>query len=158
MDCPESNQLLEKVRYRLEETAHQINLATFNGPKIRDRMEKTWLLQDRLGFKEKASRFLSGHLAEADWISQPDFSVRLLGQIILCGVLHVAWQGPTIPVGEYLACLLYKSYLLLARVPKSGDRYDVKFAVNLATARIEEANQGQGISFSELLFPHFSCV
>jgi len=45
-----------------------------------------------------------------------------------------------------MACLLYKSYLLLARIPKSGDAYDVKFAISLGTARMEEANQGQGIS------------
>ncbi|CAZ80044.1 unnamed protein product [Tuber melanosporum] len=135
MDCPESNQLLDKVRFRLEEAAHQINLAAVNGPKIRDRMEKTWLLQDRLNFKYK-----------------PDCSIRLLGQIFLCGALHVAWQGPTIPVGEYMACLLYKSYLLLARVPKSGGTYDVKFAISLGTARMEEANQGQGLNCYSALF------
>ncbi|PWW75598.1 Dbl homology domain-containing protein [Tuber magnatum] len=135
MDCPESNQLLDKVRFRLEEAAHQINLAAVNGPKIRDRMEKTWLLQDRLSFKDK-----------------PDCSVRLLGQIVLCGALHVAWQGPTVPVGEYMACLLYKSYLLLARIPKSGDTYDVKFAISLGTARMEEANRGQGLNCYSALF------
>ncbi|PUU75562.1 hypothetical protein B9Z19DRAFT_1131105 [Tuber borchii] len=135
MDCPESNQLLDKVRFRLEEAARQVNLAAVNGPKIRDRMEKTWLLQERLSFKGK-----------------PDCSVRLLGQIVLCGALHVAWQGPTIPVGEYMACLLYKSYLLLARIPKSGDAYDVKFAISLGTARMEEANQGQGLNCYSALF------
>lgn len=46
--------------------------------------------------------------------------------------------------GNYLACLLYKSYLLLATVSKAGNRYNVKFAITLATARIEEANQGRG--------------
>ena len=55
MDCPESNQLLDKVRFRLEEAARQVNLAAVNGPRIRDRMEKTWLLQERLSFKDKVS-------------------------------------------------------------------------------------------------------
>lgn len=55
MDCPESNQLLDKVRFRLEEAARQVNLAAVNGPGIRDRMEKTWLLQERLSFKDKVS-------------------------------------------------------------------------------------------------------
>lgn len=49
--------------------------------------------------------------------------------------------------GDYLACLLYKSYLLLAAVSKAGNRYTVKFAITLATSRIEEANQGRGKSF-----------
>lgn len=49
--------------------------------------------------------------------------------------------------GEYLVCLLYKSYLLLATVSKADNRYTVKFAITLATSRIEEANQGRGKSF-----------
>lgn len=48
--------------------------------------------------------------------------------------------------GEYLVCLLYKSYLLLATVSKADNRYTVKFAITLATSRIEEANQGRGKS------------
>lgn len=43
-----------------------------------------------------------------------------------------------------MACLLYKSYLLLATVPKTDNAYSVKFAITLATARIEEASQGRG--------------
>lgn len=53
MDCPSTNRLLEKVRYRLEETACQINMAKREAPRTRERIEKTWLLQDRIDFQEK---------------------------------------------------------------------------------------------------------
>lgn len=53
MDCPQTNRLLEKVRYRLEETAYQINTAKREAPRTRERIEKTWLLQDRIDFQEK---------------------------------------------------------------------------------------------------------
>lgn len=82
--------------------------------------------------------------------TQSGFSIRLLGHIVLCGSLHVVWQRQTGVSGEYLACLLYKSYLLLATVSKTENRYKVKFAITLATARIEEANQGRGKVFVSL--------
>lgn len=53
MDCPDTNRLLEKVRHRLDEAVHQVNVANSDAPKIRERIEKTWLLQDRLDFYEK---------------------------------------------------------------------------------------------------------
>jgi hypothetical protein len=42
-----------------------------------------------------------------------------------------------------MACLLFKSYLILASVAKA-DHYKVKFAVTLAVARIEEPSHGKG--------------
>lgn len=64
----------------------------------------------------------------------------------MCGALHVVWQRQTSVAGDYLACLLYKSYLLLATISKTENRYNVKFAITLATVRIEEAHQGRGKS------------
>jgi hypothetical protein len=42
-----------------------------------------------------------------------------------------------------MACLLFKSYLILASIAKA-DHYKVKFAVTLAVARIEEPSHGKG--------------
>jgi hypothetical protein len=50
IDCPESNRLLEKVRQRFDETAHQVNRANRDAAKIRERLEKTTILQERLSF------------------------------------------------------------------------------------------------------------
>jgi len=48
-----------------------------------------------------------------------------------------------------MACLLFKSYLILASVSKH-DHYKVKFAVTLAIARIEEPGHGKGECFTIL--------
>ncbi|KAL7273431.1 hypothetical protein RUND412_003721 [Rhizina undulata] len=135
IDCPESNRLLAKVRAKLDETAQQINGANRQALKIRDRMEKTSRLQDRLVFRAK-----------------PDFEMRYLGYVVLCGTLHVVWHTPDDNVaGEYMACLLYKSYLLLATVSKTDNTYTMKFAITLATARIEKATQGPGFQCNSSL-------
>ncbi|KAA8894399.1 hypothetical protein FN846DRAFT_416655 [Sphaerosporella brunnea] len=128
IDCPDTNRLLEKVRHRLDEAVHQVNVANSDAPRMRERIEKTWLLQDRLDFHEKS------------------LPVRLLGHVILCGTLHVTWQSTreTQPHTEYMACLLFKSYLILASVAKA-DHYKVKFAITLAVARIEQPNHGKGL-------------
>ncbi|KAF8243783.1 hypothetical protein K440DRAFT_636790 [Wilcoxina mikolae CBS 423.85] len=128
IDCPDTNRLLEKVRHRLDEAVHQVNVANSDAPKIRERIEKTWLLQDRLDFHEKS------------------LPVRLLGHVILCGTLHVTWQSnrDSQPHTEYMACILFKSYLILASVSKS-DHYKVKFAVTLAVASMEEPSHGKGL-------------
>lgn len=77
--------------------------------------------------------------------------VRLLGHVILCGTLHVTWQSKreNIP-HEYMACVLFKSYLILATVTKH-DSYKVKFAIPLAAAHIEGVNQGKGGSTCKYL-------
>jgi hypothetical protein len=53
IDCPDTNRLLEKVRHRLDEAVHQVNVANSDAPRTRERIEKTWLLQDRLDFHQK---------------------------------------------------------------------------------------------------------
>lgn len=54
------------------------------------------------------------------------------------------WKDSTIR-GEYLACLLYKSYLLLASVSKTDTALSVIMVIALGNARVEEATHGQGI-------------
>ncbi|KAI5815090.1 Dbl homology domain-containing protein [Pyronema omphalodes] len=128
IDCPHTNRLLQKVRQRLDEAVHQVNFANNDSPYVQERIKKTWRLQDRLHFNEKA------------------LPVRLLGHVLLCGTLHVTWQSNkgTQPHTEYMACILFKSYLILASVSKS-DHYKVKFAITLAVASVEESNHGKGL-------------
>lgn len=77
---------------------------------------------------------------------QTDLPVRLLGHIILAGTVHVTWQSKrdSQPHTEYMACLLFKSYLILASVQKP-DHYKVRFAITLAVARMEEPSHGKGL-------------
>lgn len=48
-DSPEAHTELEKVLFRLREVTAEINKATHD-PFTRNRIEKTWLLQDKLVF------------------------------------------------------------------------------------------------------------
>ena len=54
MDGADSNQEVEKVLYRLRETAMEINKAT-NDKNIRNRIQRTWRLQDLLSFQDLVS-------------------------------------------------------------------------------------------------------
>ncbi|KAH0542149.1 hypothetical protein FGG08_003449 [Glutinoglossum americanum] len=137
-DCPESHRELEKVLYRLRETTREINRAT-DDPRMRDRIEKTWLLQDRLTFKEQPE-------------PSPAVALRLLGHILLCGVLHVTWQSSGGINGEYMACMLFRSRLLLATVKKAEPTYTVAVAINLADLKLEEADNGRGLQCHSSLY------
>lgn len=72
---------------------------------------------------------------------------RRLGHVILCGALHVITQSLSGDVPhEYMACMLYKSYLIIATTSVAAN-YEVKFAIRLALAHIEEADTGKGRPF-----------
>lgn len=71
-------------------------------------------------------------------------SLRLLGQATLCGVLFVAYQSKSDVRGEYMLCVLFKSYLLLA-IPKHGStKYMVMAILSLRDTQINEADNGRG--------------
>ncbi|KAF2234128.1 Dbl homology domain-containing protein, partial [Viridothelium virens] len=128
-DDPNSHAEIDKVLFRLRETAREINKAT-DDPEKRKLIEKTWQLQDRLLFDH-----------------QPSGSVilRLLGHVVLCGVLYVAYQHKDGIKGQYMVCVLYKSCLLLA-VPHGGfSNFMVKATIALASATLEESDSGKGL-------------
>ncbi|KAF8457305.1 hypothetical protein BGX38DRAFT_845034 [Terfezia claveryi] len=128
VDCPKSNAILDRVNFRVRNAVYQLDMAKENSPKVRERLERNWLLQKRLGFKDKLG-------------PQP----IQLGQVVLCGPLYACWRDSKAVQGDYYACLLYKSYLLLAAVSKSDSSLNVVLAISLVTARIEETTQGIGI-------------
>ena len=74
---------------------------------------------------------------------------RLLGHVLLCGVLHVAYQGHDRVKGHYMICVLYKSCLVLATSNRSFTRYTVVAAISLANGSLEEADNGRGMYSSK---------
>ena len=71
--------------------------------------------------------------------------LRLLGHVVLCGVLHVAYQYKDGIKGQYMVCVLYRSCLLLA-VPHGGSSsFMVKATIALASATLEESDSGKGM-------------
>lgn len=70
----------------------------------------------------------------------------MLGRVLLCGVLHVAYESSDRVKGQYMICVLYRSCLVLATVSRSLSTYDVVVGVSLANGSIEEADNGKGKS------------
>ncbi|KAF1943575.1 hypothetical protein EJ02DRAFT_433135 [Clathrospora elynae] len=129
-DDPEAHAELEKALFRLQETIREVNKAK-DDPQTRRLIEITWQLQDRLAFQEQnISRALV---------------FRLLGHVLLCGVLHVAYQAPDRIKGQYMVCVLYKSCLVLATASRFHTPYTVVASIGLANASIEESDNGRGI-------------
>ncbi|KAH8723263.1 hypothetical protein GQ44DRAFT_621070 [Phaeosphaeriaceae sp. PMI808] len=130
-DDPEAHAELEKALFRLQETIREVNKAK-DDPKVRRLIEITWQLQDRLTFQEQAmSRALV---------------FRLLGHVLLCGVLHVSFQSPEPRIkGQYMVCILYKSYLVLATCTRFHTPYTVVASIGLANSSIEDSDNGRGV-------------
>lgn len=80
---------------------------------------------------------------------QPDHvtakSFRMLGHVVLCGALYITWQrAPNAVHGEYLACMLFRSMLLLSTVQRGTARYVLRASIALAEAHIEDCDKGEG--------------
>jgi hypothetical protein len=69
---------------------------------------------------------------------------RLLGHVLVCGVLHVAYQTPERVKGQYMVCILYKSCLVLATATRFLAPYNVVATISLANGSIEEPDNGRG--------------
>jgi hypothetical protein len=71
---------------------------------------------------------------------------RLLGHVVLCGALHVAYDTINGVKGDYMISILYRSSLVLASARKSLATYDVFAVISLINARLEESDNGRGIT------------
>ncbi|KAF2494069.1 hypothetical protein BU16DRAFT_528226 [Lophium mytilinum] len=131
-DDPEAHAELQRAVFRLHEAIREVNKAK-DDPRRRRLIEATWQLQDRLAFPEENT------------ISRTAV-FRLLGHVLLCGVLHVAYQSPERPKGQYMICVLYKTCLILATTdPSSYKIYNVVAAISLANGSIEPPSNGRGL-------------
>ncbi|CAL8580126.1 hypothetical protein XPA_005859 [Xanthoria parietina] len=144
VDNSESRAELERVLWRLRETAEEINRAT-NDPETQTRIHRSWYLQDLLILPD---------------VSTGPASLRLLGHATLCGVLYVAYEAEKEVCGAYMLCVLFKTHLLLA-VPQSDTfRYHVVALIDLHGSQTEKSDDGRGLqchtaSFSwKLIFEH----
>ncbi|KAI9824694.1 MAG: hypothetical protein M1826_007272 [Phylliscum demangeonii] len=138
-DCPESHAELEKVWYRLREVTAEINQATHD-PQTRDRIEKTWLLQDKILFPDQA------HASQM-------LTLRLLGRVVLCGVLHATWQSQHGVFGDFMLCILFRSCLVLAMpMDHHCQSFSVVACVDLSSVRLERAESGRGLQCHTALF------
>jgi len=127
-DDPISHAELELLLGRLRTLATDVN-KTSHDQRTKDLIEKTWLLQDRLNFGNQP---------------EPLILIRHLGHVLLCGVLHVAYQGKRDTRGQYMLCALFRSCIVLATSEKSSPGYSVVACIPLNTAQLEETDNGRG--------------
>lgn len=98
---------------------------------IRARMlEATWLLGDRLSFSNQVPRSVY---------------LQLLGQVHLCGCLHVAYRSKDRIRGSYAICVLFESTLLLANAEEDQLRYSTLAGIPLAHVTIVESDNAKGL-------------
>lgn len=74
-------------------------------------------------------------------------SLRLLGHATLCGVLFVTYQAfdsQSEVRGEYMLCVLFKSYLLLARPKVGSSKYEVGIIMSLRDIHLDRPTNGRG--------------
>ncbi|KAF1809617.1 Dbl homology domain-containing protein [Eremomyces bilateralis CBS 781.70] len=147
-DDPESHEQIQKALSRLQEMAQAVNKARDDAKK-RKMIETTWKLQDRLVFTEE-------HHLPAGMV------LRLLGHVMVCGVLHMAFETPAEVKGTYAVCVLFKSYFLFAVPMKHSSSYSVWAVIHLSQCTLEAVDNGMGLQchtapFSwKLVFEHQS--
>jgi RhoGEF domain len=139
VDCPSSHAEIDGTLTNFREMVKQINLAT-DEPKVRERIRRRWLLQDRLN--------LGPHSLEAAHF-------RMLGHVLLCGVLHVAYQTSNRVEGGYVLCMMFKDYLLVAAPSTGHSRLDILATIYLSGARVVSTEDGRGMP--ALFCPIASC-
>ncbi|KAI1415937.1 Dbl homology domain-containing protein [Hypoxylon sp. FL1857] len=131
-DCPSSHMEIENILIRLREATAEINRAT-DDPRMKNSMEQTWLLQDRLVFPHQ----------KLDAVSKT--TVRSFGQVRLCGALHVCWQTSDGVDGAYMVTLLYKDCLCLATANRADPIYTIQACISLSDIKVEEVDNGRGL-------------
>jgi hypothetical protein len=70
--------------------------------------------------------------------------LRLLGHVLLCGALHVAYSTNDRVKGHYVICVLYRSSLVLASASKAFMSYNVVANIPLLNATLEASDNGRG--------------
>ncbi|KAI2468086.1 Dbl homology domain-containing protein [Annulohypoxylon bovei var. microspora] len=131
-DCPSSHMEIENALIRLREATSEINRAT-DDPRMKNTMEQTWLLQDRLIFPNQ----------KLDAASKT--AIRSFGQVRLCGALYVCWQTKDGVDGAYMVALLYKDCLCLASASRAEPVYTIQACISLSDIKVEEVDNGRGL-------------
>ncbi|EXJ92670.1 hypothetical protein A1O3_01222 [Capronia epimyces CBS 606.96] len=128
-DCPSAHIELEATLQCLREVVQTANHATDNR-ETRVQVQRRWSLQSRLSYEKvslKAEHF------------------RMLGNIQLCGVLHVTWQTRSKVDGCYAACILFERSLVVAFPAEASSRFEVVAFIHLAGLKVESPSDGRGL-------------
>ncbi|KAJ5639080.1 uncharacterized protein N7484_006942 [Penicillium longicatenatum] len=128
-DCPTSHDAIRQILDNIRTLVTQINSATGN-PVNKDRIHKTLLLQEKIRF--------------ADSFMLQDV-YKDLGPMILCGVLHVTYQTSELITGDFMVCVLFNSYFLIAKVIDDSHRLEVVACIYMDDLKMDTIQNGRGI-------------
>lgn len=64
--------------------------------------------------------------------------------MILCGVLHVTYQVPEGPVGDFMVCVLFNGYFLLAKGIDDCRRLEAVACLYLGDLKMDTLQNGRG--------------
>ncbi|KAF2766170.1 Dbl homology domain-containing protein [Teratosphaeria nubilosa] len=128
-DDPVSHGTLERLLKDLNRVCHRMNEAKENHTNVRT-LGATWLIGERLTFSSQVPRSVY---------------LQLLGQVVLCGCLHIAYRSRERVKGCYVICILFESTLLLATAADDQQRYSTLAGIALANATIAECDNLKGL-------------
>ncbi|EXJ91089.1 hypothetical protein A1O1_04196 [Capronia coronata CBS 617.96] len=128
-DCPSAHTEVEATLQCLREVVQTVNHATDNR-ETRTQVQRRWSLQSRLSYERVSLR------AE---------QFRMLGNIQLCGVLHVTWQTRSRIGGCYGLCILFDSSLMVALPAGPASRFEVVAFIHLTDLTVECPSNGRGL-------------
>lgn len=128
-DDPDAHAAVRDICTQLNDACERMNQAKENPARAR-MLETTWLIGDRLSF--------SGQVPRSVYL-------QLLGQVTLCGCLHIAYRGRDRIKGSYVVCILFETSLLLATADEDQANHFVLVGIALANATIEETDNQKGL-------------
>ncbi|KAI6804642.1 hypothetical protein KC361_g73 [Hortaea werneckii] len=128
-DDPDCHATLQKLLVDINQACQLMNQAKDDHSALRV-LEVTWLIGERLTFSGQVPRSVF---------------LKLLGQVMLCGCLHIAYRTRERVRGCYVICILFETTLLLAVAPEDQQRYSTLAGIALANATIADCDDMKGL-------------
>ncbi|KAJ5930191.1 hypothetical protein N7466_005684 [Penicillium verhagenii] len=135
-DCPTSHEGIQHILDNIRGLVQQINAATGN-PVNQDRIKKTLALQKRIQFSDS-------------YVLQDIY--KDLGPMTLCGVLYVTYQTPELITGDFMVCVLFRSYFLIAKSIDDSNRLELVACIYVRESCSTVIPTGQGIYYYDCPF------
>ncbi|KAJ9500190.1 hypothetical protein H2202_004581 [Exophiala xenobiotica] len=128
-DCPTAHSQVEETLKCLRRVVQSVNQATDN-QETRAQVQRRWSVQSRLTYGT---------------ISMSPEHFRLLGNIQLCGVLHVTWQTKSRIDGCYALCILFENSLMVALPAGASPSFEVIAVLHESDLTVGSSSDGRGL-------------
>ncbi|KAK3674139.1 hypothetical protein LTR78_005986 [Recurvomyces mirabilis] len=128
-DDPGAHAGLEDIVGQLEAACERLNRSRRSLDHTRV-LDSTWLVSERLSFHNQLPRVAF---------------LKLLGNVELCGCLHIAYRSKEEIKGRYVISVLFETTLLLAIVDDADTTYNVLAGIALGNVTMAETDNGRGL-------------